>query len=135
LDPASKCNGNCHQLWAFPAEASTSTFTHNQKLLPMPVGTTTFAGTGTFGLYLGDGPDVNFTDDHLNIAHNTAVPPHNLSPTQYLHDIRVYPAYGVGHVLIPHTYLLAVDVTRVPADKNYDYQDIVMVLRNVTPVA
>ena len=58
-----------------------------------------------------------------------------MSPATHLHDIRVYPAYGVNHVAIPNTYILAVDVTRVPDFKNNDFQDVVMLLRNATPAS
>ena len=131
LGADSTCNASCHQLWAFPAEATTMTYTQNQRLLPVPVGTTTFTPTGTFGLYTGEFTDVNFTDDQLNTAHGTDNKP--LVPTSYLHDMRVYPAYGPGHVAIPNAYLVAVDVTRVPASKNNDFQDVVMLVRNVVP--
>jgi hypothetical protein len=47
--------------------------------------------------------------------------------------MRVYPAYGPGHVAIPHTYLVAIDTGRKSESKNGDYQDIVMVVRNVIP--
>ncbi len=130
------CVGNpCNPLWQFPGEATVSTFTHNQKLLPAPAAgaVTSFHPVGAFGVYLGEHTDVNFTDDNLNLAHGTDNK--LLTPTRKLHDIRVYPAYGVGHVLIPHTYILAVDVTRVPASKNDDFQDVVMILRNATPVS
>ncbi|BEP12448.1 hypothetical protein acdb102_07590 [Acidothermaceae bacterium B102] len=130
-DPA--CTAACNKLWDFPADPSTSAFNQNQKLLPVPEGTTTFSPTTNFGLYLGEFSDVNFTDDHLNLAHDSHNAP--LLPSTYLHDIRVYPAYDVNHVAIPNTYLLAVDVTRVPDFKNNDFQDVVMILRNATPVS
>ncbi|MDX6203707.1 MAG: hypothetical protein QOJ83_3207, partial [Frankiales bacterium] len=104
------CSSACQQLWNFPADPSSTTYNQNQKLLPTPVGTTTFSPAGAFGLYSGDFSDVNFSDDTLNHAHstsNTDVPvPH------YLHDLRVYQAYGPGHVAIPNTYLVGVDITR-----------------------
>jgi hypothetical protein len=127
------CNAACNKLWAFPPDPAQTVFNQNQKLLPVPVGTQTFTPTGNFGLFLGEFTDVNFTDDSFNIAHGTDNLP--LVPTQTLHDIRVYPAYGVNHVAIPNTYIVAVDVTRVPAAKNYDYQDVVMVLHNAVPVS
>jgi hypothetical protein len=133
LGPDSTCNASCHELWDFPAEATAETYTDNQKLLPTPVGTTTFTPTGTFGLFSGEFTDVNFTDDSLNIAHGTDNK--DLVPIQYLHDFRIYPAYGAGHVAVPNTYLVCVDVTRVTADKNFDFQDVVMLLSNVTPAS
>ena len=51
----------------------------------------------------------------------------------YLHDMRVYPAYGPGHVAIPNTYIVGIDLSRVPAYKNNDFQDVVLLLRNATP--
>lgn len=134
LGPDYTCNAECHQAFAFPAEATTMTYTQNQKLLPTPSGATSFSpGAATFGLYVGEFTDVNFSDDTLNVAHDV----HNqdIVPTQYLHDMRVYPAYGPGHVAIPNTYLVGVDVTRVPANKNNDYQDVVLLVRNVVPAS
>jgi len=58
----------------------------------------------------------------------------DITPPQYLHDMRVYPAFGPGHVAIPNTYLIAVDVSRL-ADKNNDFQDVVLLLRNAVPAA
>jgi hypothetical protein len=131
LGTDSSCNANCHQAFAFPAEATSMTYTQNQRLLPVPTGATTFTPTGPFGLYTGEFSDVNFTDDHLNIAHGTDNK--DLVPAQTLHDMRVYPAFGPGHVAIPNTYLVAIDVTRVPAFKNFDFQDVVLIVRNVVP--
>ena len=139
------CNDSCHQAWSFPGEASATSFLQNQKLLPVPVGTTTFTPTGTFGLYNGESTNVNFSDDKLNVAHQCVADPSNpantcykdnqdIVPTQYLHNLRIYPAYGLGHVAIPHTYLVAIDVSRL-ADKNDDFQDIVLLVRNVTPAS
>ena len=51
----------------------------------------------------------------------------------YLHDMRVYPAYGPGHVLIPNTYIVGIDLSRVPSYKNNDYQDVILLLRNAKP--
>ena len=131
--PDTFCNTACNKLWDFPADPTPTTFNQNQKLLPVPEGTETFTPTGNFGLYLGEFTDVNFTDDSLNLAHDAHNMP--LTPPTYLHDIRVYPAYGVNHVAIPNTYLLAVDVTRVPDFKNNDFQDVVMVLHNAVPAS
>ncbi|MDX6203044.1 MAG: hypothetical protein QOJ83_2544, partial [Frankiales bacterium] len=68
----------------------------------------------------GDNKDVVFSWDGLN------------DPTAQ-HDMRVYPAYGPGHVRIPNAYLVAVDTGRVSESKNADYQDLVMIIRNVVP--
>jgi hypothetical protein len=45
----------------------------------------------------------------------------------------VYPAKGEGGVRIPNMWLIAVDVNVDPPDKNFDYQDQVMVLINARP--
>ena len=47
--------------------------------------------------------------------------------------MRVYPAYGPGHVAIPNTYIVGIDLSRVPSYKNNDYQDVVLLLRNAQP--
>ena len=114
------CGSACHKLWAFPADASTTTYNQNQKLLPSTVGTTSFTTSATFGLFSGDNKDVVFSVEGLN------------DPTAK-HDMRVYPAYGPGHVAIAHAYLVAVDTGRKNESKNGDYQDIVMIVRNVIP--
>ncbi|MDX6230942.1 MAG: hypothetical protein QOI76_4332 [Frankiales bacterium] len=125
------CSSACQQLWNFPADPSSTTYNQNQKLLPTPVGTTTFSPAGAFGLYSGDFSDVNFADDTLNHAHSTSNT--DVPVLHYLHDLRVYQAYGPGHVAIPNTYLVGIDITRVPAYKNNDFQDVVLLLRNATP--
>ncbi|MDX6244759.1 MAG: hypothetical protein QOE76_2482 [Frankiales bacterium] len=125
------CSSACQQLWNFPADPSSTAYNQNQKLLPTPVGTTTFSPPGAFGIYSGDFSDVNFSDDTLNHAHSTANT--DVPVAHYLHDLRVYQAYGPGHVAIPNTYLVGIDITRVPAYKNNDFQDVVLLLRNATP--
>ena len=47
--------------------------------------------------------------------------------------MRVYPAYGPGHVAIPNTYIVGIDLSRVPAYKNNDFQDVILLVRNVQP--
>ena len=121
------CNASCAQLWNFPADPSSTTYNQNQKLLPTTVGTTSFTATGTFGLWTGDNQDVVFSDDALN-------PPSTSSSTGP-HDERVYPAYGPGHIAIPNTYLVAIDTGRASESKNHDFQDVVLIVRNVTPAA
>jgi hypothetical protein len=131
MSATSSCSSACKQLWSFPGDPSSSTYNENQKVLPTPNGTTSFTPTGTFGIYSGDFSDVNFSDDSLNIAHSTA---NTDVPTKhYLHDLRIYPAYGPGHAPIPNTYIVGVDITRVPAYKNNDYQDLVLLLTNAKP--
>jgi hypothetical protein len=127
------CNSACQQLWAFPADPSSSTYNENQKLLPAPTGTTTFSPAGNFGIYSGDFSDANFSDDSINVDHTTANPPTNVPVPHYLHDLRIYPAYGPGHVAIPNTYLVGIDITRVSKYHNDDFQDVILLLRNVTP--
>ncbi|BEP14961.1 hypothetical protein acdb102_32720 [Acidothermaceae bacterium B102] len=124
----------CKSLWKFPVDSTVNgvtVYNQDQDLLPTPTGVTTFTPAGTFGLFSGDFSDVNFSDDSLNVGHttsNTALPvPH------YLHDMRVYPAYGPGHVAIPNTYIVAIDLSRVPKYKNNDYQDVILLLRNAVP--
>jgi hypothetical protein len=114
------CNTSCHRAWIFPADPSSTTYNQNQKLMPTTVGSTTLTPSGAFGLYAGDNKDVVFSWDGLN------------DPTAQ-HDMRVYPAYGPGHVRIPNAYLVAVDTGRVSESKNADYQDLVMIIRNVVP--
>ena len=131
MTSTSSCSSACQQLWTFPADPSSTTYNQNQKLLPTPVGSTTFTTTGAFGIYSGDGTDVNFSDDSLNKAHSTSGA--DVPVAHYLHDLRIYQAYGLGHVAIANTYLVGIDITRVPSYKNNDFQDVVLLLRNATP--
>ena len=131
LSATSTCNEACHQLWDFPADPSPTTYNQNQKLMPTVQGTTTFQPAGDFGLYTGDGADVSFSDDALNIGHTAAGA--DLSVPHYLHNMRTYIAYGPGHVAIPNTYLVTDDIKRAPSQKNNDDQDVVMLLRNAVP--
>ena len=74
---------------------------------------TTFTPTGAFGLFSGEYSDVNFSDDSLNVGNQNSGTGHTantpLPVPHYLHDLRIYPAYGPGHVLIANTYIVAVD--------------------------
>jgi hypothetical protein len=126
----------CHELYRSPAEASLDSFTQNQKLLPQVVGTESFTPGGAFGLYFDEFTNVDWSDDTYNIAHQCSPSPDNCTndgvdivPTTYLHNVRIYPAYGPNHVAIPHTFVVAVDVSRLK-DKNNDFQDLVVLLRN-----
>jgi hypothetical protein len=125
----------CTQLFSFPADAGTGSYTQNQKLDPTvnSGGTTTFTPSGSFGLYNGIGASWStlFTDDGGNTAVDTA--DKAISPAHYIHGFRVYPAYGPGRVRIANTWLIATDVTRQPAYKNNDFQDMVWVLKNAAP--
>lgn len=138
-EPSSTCTtSSCKQLWNFPPDFSTTDYNQNQKLLPTPTGVTTFTPAGAFGVFSSEYSDVNFTDDALNLGNQNGATGHPNTPlpvSHYLHDIRIFPAYGPGHVLIPNTYLLAIDVNRVPAYKNNDFQDVVLLLSNATPVS
>ncbi|BEP13533.1 hypothetical protein acdb102_18440 [Acidothermaceae bacterium B102] len=131
MSATSTCDAACHQLWQFPADPSLTTYNQNQKLMPRVVGTTTFQPGSDFGLYTGDGADVSFSDDSLNIGHTKSGA--DLAVPHYLHNMRFYIAYGPGHVAIPHTYLVTDDIRRAPSLKNNDDQDVVMLLRNVDP--
>ena len=126
------CGSTCTQLFSFPADsAAPGPYNQNQKLLPTVTGGTTFTPSGTFGIYNGDSHDVNFTDDGLNTLHTTANA--DVAPAHYGRGFRVFPAFGAGHVQIPNTWILATDVTRVPAYKNNDFQDAVFLLTNAAP--
>jgi hypothetical protein len=118
------CGASCETFFQFPADPSSTTYNQNQKLLPATTGTQAFSTSGTFGLFSGDAKDVVFSDDNLNTAANP-------------HDVRIYPAYGPGHVAIPYTYLVAIDTGRGSTSgadtKNHDFQDVVMLVRNVIP--
>jgi hypothetical protein len=122
-----------NQIFAFPPDPSATTYAEQQKVMPVPVGTTTFSPpTGpVFWVWLGDKGDPLWSDDSLDIARN---PSHAaLSPLVLLRGLRIFRAYGPGRVLIPNTYIVTTDVTSEPYDKNNDFQDIVAILKNVTP--
>lgn len=126
------CSATCNQLFSFPADsAAPGPYNQNQKLLPTVTGGTTFSPSGAFGIFNGDGSDVNFTDDGLNTLHTTSGA--NISPAHYGKGLRAFPAYGPGHVVIPNIWILSTDVTRVPAFKNNDFQDAVFLLTNAAP--
>lgn len=120
----------CRELWRFAGDTSTS-YTDNQKLLPLPGAQTTFSPNGPFGVWQGDGYGINFADDGKNVA----LTPANaaISPPHYLHSLRVFRAYGAGRARLAHTWLVAVDITRVPSYKNNDFQDVVFEVRNADP--
>ncbi|BEP15324.1 hypothetical protein acdb102_36350 [Acidothermaceae bacterium B102] len=124
-----QCNASCNQLSIFPIDPSKTNLGESEKLLPVGNGTvngtSTFAPTGVFGIYGGNTGDVSFSDDGFNTSTTT--------PVIYEHSIRVYQAYDANRVIIPNTYIVADDPGRNAAGKNNDYQDIVMLLRNVMP--
>lgn len=126
------CSSTCTQMFSFPGDSpAPGPYNQNQKLMPTNTGSTTFNPTGAFGIYNGSGYDVNFTDDGLNVLHSTTNA--DVAPPHYGRGFRVFPAYGPGHVLIPNTWILATDVTRIPTYKNNDYQDVVFLLTNAAP--
>ncbi len=126
--PTAPCNAACRGIFTFAPDGQFN-YVQNQKLLPAVSGTTSFRPTGAFGIFSGDGREVAFSDDRLNAAHTNSGAV--VQPVRYLHDMRVYPALGAGRVPIANTFLVAIDVSLVPSDKNYDYQDVVFVLSNV----
>ena len=130
---ATPCSSTaCSQLWSFPPDPSSTTYNQNQKLLPSYTGATAFSpGSSAFGIWSGDYGDINFSDDGLNYAKDSTGA--TISPVHALHDLRIYPAYGPGHVAIPGTWIVGIDITRVPSYKNNDYQDVVLLLRNAVP--
>jgi hypothetical protein len=97
-----------------------SVYAENQKTLPSANGTFTFSPSAAFGIY---GNHSVYTDDRFNRGTNGVI----------YHNIRVYPAEGETGARIPNTWILAVDVNTDGADKNYDYQDQVMLLTNARP--
>ncbi|GAB3599996.1 hypothetical protein GCM10027586_02610 [Kineococcus gypseus] len=124
------CTATCKQLFLFPGDTATS-YTDNQELMPGITGTTSFRPGGAFGLFHGDYGDVNYTDDGFNPARTASGA--TISPLHHLHSIRVYPAYSAGRQRVPDTWIVGVDITRVPAYKNNDFEDVVLVLRNARP--
>jgi hypothetical protein len=110
-------------LFSFPGDklGSPPVFVENEKTFPTiaPGGTTTFDPTAPFGV-MGEGP--TSTDDQFNRAADGV--------TTY-RSIRVYPAKGPNGA-IANTWILAVD-SKDTADKNFDYQDLVLLLSNATP--
>jgi hypothetical protein len=106
--------------WVFPADTSTG-YTENQKLLPsfVPGGSNDFTpGTPTFGFY---GHGICYSDDQFS------------GPT-HEHDFRAFPAKRSDGSVIANTWILAMDALVDPAVKNYDYQELVLLVSNVQPV-
>ena len=91
-------------------------------------GVTTFTPTGTFGLFSGDGTDVNFSDDGLNIAHTTCQRQHAGAALPARHAR--LPGVRARARAIPNTYIVGIDLSRVPSYKNNDYQDVILLVRN-----
>jgi centrosomal CEP192-like protein len=97
-----------------------SIYAENQKTFPTATGTFTFNPSAPFGIY---GNHSVYTDDRFNRGSNGAI----------YRNIRVYPAKGENGARIANTWILAVDVNTDGADKNYDYQDQVILLTNAKP--
>jgi hypothetical protein len=99
----------------------TSVYGQNQKTFPSTSsGGTSFGPSASFGLYANIN---NYSDDRFNVASNGTL----------RHNLRVYPAKGPGGTRIANTWIVAVDVKFDAGDKNFDYQDQVMLLRNARP--
>jgi len=119
-------------MYKFPADTvdnnpddgvDTTVFAQNQKVFPQisPGGTTTFNPTAPFGLALNY---ANYSDDQFNIAQDGS--------GYRFHNVRVWPAKGPNGVQIPNTWLVGVDVNTTN-DKNFDYQDQLVLLSNAQP--
>jgi glucose/arabinose dehydrogenase len=119
-------------MYKFPADTldsdpndgvDTTVFAQNQKVFPQIAagGTTTFSPTAPFGLALNY---ANYSDDQFNIAQDGS--------GYRFHNVRVWPAKGPDGVQIPNTWLVGVDVN-VTSDKNFDYQDQLVLLSNAKP--
>jgi hypothetical protein len=118
------------EMYKFPADqvdndpddgVDTTVFVQNQKVFPQITagGTTTFSPTAAFGLAANY---TNYSDDQFNVAQDG---------TRF-HNVRVWPAKGPGGVQIPNAWIVGVDVN-VTSDKNFDYQDQVILLTNAKP--
>lgn len=93
-----------------------------QSLNPFVSGSKSFdPGTGNFGFY-SIWPFFNnreiYSEDHLNTS--DAIP----------HLVRVYPLKKTDGTVVPNAYVLATE-----EHTNYDYQDFVVIIRNVTPAS
>ena len=118
-------------LYKFPADTvdedpddgvDTTVFAENQKLMPHDRGgrrPTPGTRRAVFGI---TGNYANYTDDQFNKGATGTI----------FRNLRVYPAKGPGGVVIPNTWLIGVDIN-ITDDKNFDYQDQVMLLTNATP--
>lgn len=95
-----------------------------QSLQPAVSGVTSFdPGTNVFGFY-SIWPYFNnrevFSEDALNTWENTAA---------NRHKVRVYPLKDANGVVIPAAYVVAMEETT----SGFDYQDVVVIVRNVKP--
>ena len=105
-----------------PGGADTTVYVENEKTLPTIAagGTTSFEPTAPFAI---SAEGAASTDDQFNRAPDGV--------TTY-RSIRSYPAKGGTGAQLANSWILAVD-TKNTADKNFDYQDIVLLLTNATP--
>ena len=105
-----------------PGGADTTVYVENEKTLPTIAagGTTSFEPTAPFAI---SAEGAASTDDQFNRAPDGV--------TTY-RSIRSYPAKGSTGAQLANSWILAVD-TKNTADKNFDYQDIVLLLTNATP--
>lgn len=96
----------------------------HQTLNPASSGGTSFdPGTGSFGFYSAWPFFSNrqvFSEDTLNTWEPTAA---------NRHKVRVYPFKDAGGAVVPNTYIVAME----ESTSGYDYQDIVVIVRNVQP--
>lgn len=92
----------------------------NQKTFPgLSAGSaTTFSPASAFGPFAGDLSI--FSDDGKNGSTKQ-------------HNFRFYPAEGPDGAQVPNTWLVGIDLLSDPAQKNYDFQDYVYLLRNARP--
>jgi hypothetical protein len=104
-----------------------SIYVENQKTFPkIGAGTTSFNPTDPFGIY---GNFSNYTDDQFNRAVDEIT---GLPTNVTFRNVRSYPAKNELGQVMANTWILGVDVKTTP-DKNYDYQDQVMLLVNARP--
>jgi hypothetical protein len=126
---AAKGSATATDLFTFPGDvldtpggADTTVYVENEKTLPTisAGGTTTFEPAAPFAV---SAEGAASTDDQFNRAPDGV--------TTY-RSIRTYPAKGPTGAQLANSWILAVD-TKNTADKNFDYQDIVLLLTNATP--
>ncbi len=103
---------------------SNSPASNGQRLLPPLNGTTSFnPGSGSFGIYsrwpfFGD--RLVYSQDDLNTFEGNA---------SRQHKVRVYELKDESGTVVPNAYVVATEETT----SGFDYQDIVVILRNVRP--
>ena len=90
-----------------------------------------FSPTTPFALRIVQGGTIDWTDDTKN--NTTHDVEHGCMPAtqQCGHHIRVYPLKDADGHVVPNTYLVADDLGAV----NLDFQDIDLIITNVTPAA